>query len=248
MAKYTECPPEKMKLLALTGAGETDTSTNSGAAKALYRADVLAKRKSLLDLLEEFPACALPFNLYLEMLPALRPRYYSISSSPRYDAQRCTITVGVVDAPARSGRGQYLGVCSNYLAQQGADSEIHAFVRDSQSAFRLPDDPQTPLIMVGPGTGLAPFRGFLQERAILKQQGQTVGPSLLFFGCRHAQQDFIYADELVEFAVQGVTTLVTAFSRQDPSQKVYVQQRILEQQEAVWELLEQGDYAPHRGG
>ncbi|MEZ4663763.1 MAG: hypothetical protein R2911_40030 [Caldilineaceae bacterium] len=114
LAKYTACPPEKMKLLALSGA---NASENVGA-KALYRAEVLTKRKSLLDLLEEFPACALPFNLYLEMLPTLRPRYYSISSSPRHDAQRCTITVGVVDAPARSGRGQYLGVCSNYLAQQ----------------------------------------------------------------------------------------------------------------------------------
>lgn len=236
LAKYTECPPEKMKLLALAGEGETDDD----AARAFYRAEVLTKRKSLLDLLEEYPACALPFNLYLEMLPTLRPRYYSISSSPLHDPQRCTITVGVVDAPARSGRGQYRGVCSNYLAQKRTDHEVHAFVRDNQSAFRLPADPMTPLIMVGPGTGLAPFRGFLQERAILKQQGHAVGPSLLFFGCRHAEQDFIYADELVEFAEQGVTTLVTAFSRQDPAQKVYVQQRILEQKEAVWTLLEQG--------
>ncbi|HRW06721.1 MAG TPA: cytochrome P450 [Caldilineaceae bacterium] len=236
LAKYTECPPEKMKLLALAGEGATDNE----AVKALYRVEVLTKRKSLLDLLEEYPACTLPFNLYLELLPALRPRYYSISSSPLHDPQRCTITVGVVDAPARSGRGQYRGVCSNYLAQQNAESEVYAFVRDNQSAFRLPADPQTPLIMVGPGTGLAPFRGFLQERALLKQQGQAVGPSLLFFGCRHAEQDFIYADELQAYADQGVTTLVTAFSRQDPAQKVYVQQRILEQKEAVWVLLEQG--------
>ncbi|MEZ4663764.1 MAG: hypothetical protein R2911_40035 [Caldilineaceae bacterium] len=93
--------------------------------------------------------------------------------------------------------------------------------------------------MVGPGTGLAPFRGFLQEARHPQAAGSRGWPQPAFFGCRHAEQDFIYADELAEFAEQGIITLVTAF-RQDPAQKVYVQQRILEQKEAVWELLEQG--------
>jgi cytochrome P450/NADPH-cytochrome P450 reductase len=232
LAKYTDCPPEKLKLLELAGEDE--------AAKAHYRANVLTKRKSVLDILEEFPACGLPFNLYLEMLPTLRPRYYSISSSPLQDEHTCTITVAVVDGPARSGRGRYQGICSNFLAGQPEGEAIYAFVRDPKSPFRLPPDPRTPLIMIGPGTGLAPFLGFLQERAALKDQGHDLGPAMLFFGCRHAEQDFIYQAELEAFAAQGVTELFTAFSRQDSAQRVYVQHKILENKELIWQHLAQG--------
>jgi cytochrome P450/NADPH-cytochrome P450 reductase len=232
LAEHNPCPPEKEQLLALAGQDE--------AAKAQYREAVLLKRKSLLDLLEEFPACQLPFNLYLEMLPALRPRYYSISSSSLQQKRICSLTVGVVEGPARSGRGRYQGMCSNFLARKNKGDSIYAFVRDTGSDFRLPQDPLTPIIMIGPGTGLAPFRGFLQERTALKAKGTEVGPSLLFFGCRHPEQDFIYEEELKAFVEQGVTELYTAFSRVEPQQKVYVQDRLLEQQERVWTLLEQG--------
>lgn len=232
LAQFTECPPDKQRLLELAGDDE--------AGEARYRANVLSQRKSLIDVLEEFPACELPFNVYLEMLPPLRPRYYSISSSPLKFERICSITVGVVDAPARSGRGTYRGICSNYLAQKPKGSTIFAFVQDTQSAFKLPKNPRTPLIMIGPGTGLAPFRGFLQERAALKEQGQPIGRSLLFFGCRHPEQDFIYEAELNAYVAQGVTELFTAFSRVEGQPKVYVQQRLREQQEAVWQLLQEG--------
>jgi cytochrome P450/NADPH-cytochrome P450 reductase len=232
MADYTQCPPDKVKLLALCGDDE--------AGNENYKEEVMAKRKSLIDLLEEFPACELPFNVYLEMLPALRPRYYSISSSPLQQAKSCSITVAVVDAPARSGKGIYQGVCSNYLLEQREGSNIYAFVRDTGSAFRLPETHTTPLIMVGPGTGLAPFRGFLQERAALKAQGLEVGPSMLFFGCRHPQQDFIYEDELKEFAEQGITTLHCAFSRAEEGKRTYVQDVLLGLKDEVWQQIENG--------
>ena len=125
--------------------------TRDNDAKA--KAEVLAKRKALIDLLEEFPACTLPFEVYLEMLPALRPRYYSISSSPLSGERACSITVAVVDALARSGRGVFQGVCTNYLARQNEGDVIYAFVKDTKSAFRLPEDPMTPIVMIGPGTG-----------------------------------------------------------------------------------------------
>jgi cytochrome P450/NADPH-cytochrome P450 reductase len=228
MVEHTECPWTRPRLAALA------------ADETRYRDDVAARRKSVLDLLEEYPACQLPFNVYLDLLPPLRPRYYSISSSPLQDARRCSITVAVLAGEARSGRGPFEGVCSNHLARHGEGSVVQAFVKDTRSAFRLPDDPATPIIMVGPGTGLAPFRGFLQERAALAAQGRAVGPAVLFSGCRHPEQDFIYEGELRAFAERGVATLHPCFSRVPDRPRVYVQDEILARRDAVWGLLEAG--------
>ncbi len=232
LAEYTECPPHKIQLLALTGEDENSV--------ARYKEDVLQKRLSVLDLLEEYPACELPFEIYLEMLPALRPRYYSISSSPLADEKSCSITVAVVEGAARSGRGTFAGVCTNYLCEQNEGDVLYAFVKDTKSAFRLPEDPNTPIVMIGPGTGFAPFRGFLQERAALQAQGKSIGKAMLFFGCRHPEQDFIYEDELKQFAAQSVAEIVTAFSRLDPLRKNYVQDDLYARRDDVWQLIEAG--------
>ena len=233
LADHTECPPEKMKLLDLCGDDEKSAT--------VYKDEVMAKRKSMIDLLEECPACTLPFEVYLEMLSALRPRYYSISSSPLQQPNVCSLTVAVVGGTARSGHGEFEGTCSNYLLQQEKGDTIYAFVRDTGTSFSLPEDTATPLIMVGPGTGLAPFRGFLQERAAQKTEGKNVGTSLLFFGCRHPQQDFIYEAELRDYTEQSLTNLCPAFSRYDNQPKSYVQDVISgAAKEEVWQLIEQG--------
>jgi cytochrome P450/NADPH-cytochrome P450 reductase len=231
MSENTRCPVTKPKLLGLVGddAGSTER----------YRTEVLGKRKSVFDLLEEHPACELPFHAYLEMLSLLAPRYYSISSSPAGDAARCSVTVAVVEAPASSGRGIYRGVCSNYLAGRRNGETIHATVRETKAGFRLPDDAAQPIIMIGPGTGLAPFRGFLQERADRKAKGASLGPAMLFFGCRHPELDYLYANELKAFAASGITELHTAFSRAD-GPKTYVQHLVAAQNDRVWSLIEQG--------
>jgi cytochrome P450 / NADPH-cytochrome P450 reductase len=231
MSEHTRCPVTKPKLLAHVG--------DDAAASELYRTDILGKRKSVFDLLEEHPACELPFHAYLEMLSLLAPRYYSISSSPSGDPSRCSVTVGVVEAPASSGRGVYKGICSNYLASRRQGETIQATIRETKAGFRLPDDPSVPIIMVGPGTGLAPFRGFLQERAALKAKGAKLGPSMLFFGCRHPDQDFLYADELKAFEASGITELHTAFSRAH-APKSYVQNLVAAESERVWSLIENG--------
>jgi cytochrome P450 / NADPH-cytochrome P450 reductase len=205
-----------------------------------YREAVFSKRKSVLDLLEEHRACELPFNVYLEMLPPLRPRHYSISSSPLMHPKSCSISVAIVDEPHRSGSGAYQGVCSNYLRPQRRNDVAFTFVKDTKNAFRLPADPMAPVIMVGPGTGLAPFRGFLQERAALKAAGTAVGPAELFFGCRRPDQDFIYADELKAFADQGLTRLHVAFSRAEGQPKQYVQNLIRSEAGRLWELMNLG--------
>ncbi|MEH2475854.1 cytochrome P450/NADPH-cytochrome P450 reductase [Nitrobacteraceae bacterium AZCC 2161] len=231
MAEHTRCPMTKPKLLSYVG--------DDAAASERYRAEILSKRKSVFDLLEEHPACELPFHTYLEMLSLLVPRYYSISSSPQGDASRCSVTVAVVEGAANSGRGLYKGVCSNYLSGRRAGDTVHAIVRETKAGFRLPDDPLVPLIMIGPGTGLAPFRGFLQERAALKAKGATLGPAMLFFGCRHPERDYLYADELKGFAADGLCELHVAFSRGD-GPKTYVQHLIAAQKDRVWDLIGQG--------
>jgi cytochrome P450 / NADPH-cytochrome P450 reductase len=231
MSEQTRCPVTKPKLQAYVG--------EDAASAERYRTEILARRKSVFNLLEEYPACELPFHAYLEMLSLLAPRYYSISSSPAGDASRCSVTVGVVEGPASSGRGTYRGVCSNYVAGRRAGETIHATVRETKAGFRLPDEPSVPIIMIGPGTGLAPFRGFLQERAARKEKGASLGSAMLFFGCRHPEQDFLYADELKAFAADGITELYTAFSRAG-GEKTYVQQLVAAEKDKVWRLIEQG--------
>src|SRR5882757_4432881 len=225
MAEHTRCPVTKPKLLSLIG--------EDAASAERYRVEIFERRKSVFDLLDEHPACELPFHAYLEMLSLLAPRYYSISSSPSGDPARCSITTAVVEGPASSGRGVFRGVCSTYLAGRRVGDTIHASVRETKAGFRLPDDCSVPIIMIGPGTGLAPFRGFLQERAARKAKGAALGPAILFFGCRHPEQDFLYAGELKAFAADGVCELYTAFSRVD-GQKTYVQHLVAAEKDKIW--------------
>jgi len=224
LARYTDDPAQKAALEELTG-------------DDAYRDRVHLPHRSLLDLLEAFPACALPFAEFLDMLPPLRPRYYSISSSPLHDPDTCSITVGVLRGPARSGSGTFTGTGSGYLASLPENGTVFSFVRSPGIAFHPPENPHTPMIMVGAGTGLAPFRGFLQERAALRDQGVPVGPSLLFFGCRNQEVDLLYADELRAYQESGLVRVENAFSRATDAPCRYVQDAMLECADEVWDLL-----------
>ncbi len=232
LADYTEVPAEKAAIVALSGDGPDAT--------ARYRDDVLGKNRSLLDLLEDYPSCKLPFNLFVEVVPTMRPRYFSICSSPLLARDEASITVGVVEGPARSGHGLYRGVASAYLAGSQKGAAVECFIRPPSIPFRPPEDPTVPMIMIGAGTGIAPYRGFLQARAAMKLRGQTVGPALLFQGCRHPAQDHIYADEFAAFAQAGVVELEPAYSRPDTGDKCYVQHRLAQRRDRFWELIEQG--------
>ena len=180
LAKHTRCPDTLKKLQAL-GAAPKD-------GEDLYLEEVSRKRKSVLNLLEEFPACELPFAVFLEMVPYLSPRYYSIASSEAATPGLCSIAVGVLKGEALSGQGVFEGTCSNYLAELKQGTKFKAVVKQPSSDFKLPEDPATPVIMIGPGTGLAPFRGFIQERAARKQKDEDLAevpasrPRLLFPG------------------------------------------------------------------
>lgn len=224
VAAFTVCPPHKRELEALLEEGT-------------YEEQILKKRVTMLDLVEKYEACEIPFEKFVELLPPLKPRYYSISSSPRMNHARASITVGVVRGQAWSGRGEYLGVASNYLAERRPGDDIVMFVRTPDSGFQLPEDPQTPIIMVGPGTGVAPFRGFLQARAAMKREGQALGEAHLYFGCRN-EADFLYREELEQYDRDGVVTLHTAFSRKEGVPKTYVQHLMANNASEILRILD----------
>ncbi|MGV7100402.1 bifunctional P-450/NADPH--P450 reductase [Bacillus subtilis] len=226
LAAFTVCPPHRRELEELS-------------AEGVYQEQILKKRISMLDLLEKYEACDMPFERFLELLRPLKPRYYSISSSPRVNPRLASITVGVVRGPAWSGRGEYRGVASNDLAESQAGDDLVMFVRTPESRFQLPEDPETPIIMVGPGTGVAPFRGFLQAREVLKREGKTLGEAHLYFGCRN-DRDFIYRDELEQFEKDGIVTVHTAFSRKEGMPKTYVQHVMADHTETLISILDHG--------
>jgi NADPH-dependent sulfite reductase flavoprotein alpha-component len=193
--------------------------------------------RQALDLLASHPVEA-ELDEWLGVLRPLTPRLYSISSSPLEDPTRVHVTPAVVrfesTAAATDGAVRH-GVCSGYLASLTAGAEVDVFIQRTKH-FRPPQDPDTPAIMVGPGTGIAPFRGFLHDRAA---RGHA-GANWLFFGERHEASEFYYRDELDAFRRSGVLTrLDTAFSR-DSANKLYVQDRMRESAAELWKWIADG--------
>jgi sulfite reductase (NADPH) flavoprotein alpha-component len=188
--------------------------------------------QQLADVLHEFPA-DLSASELLGVLKRLQPRLYSIASSPKAHAGEVHLTVAAVRY--NNGRRNRKGVSSTFLADRAHDVSVPVFVQKS-AHFRPPRSGDTPMIMVGPGTGVAPFRGFLHERSA---RGAT-GRNWLFFGEQHAATDFYYRDELESMQQSGLLTrLDLAFSR-DQADKVYVQDRMREQGAQLWAWLEEG--------
>lgn len=230
LAAATECPPHKRELEALL-------------EEEAYRQHILEKRVTMLDLLEQYAACELSFERFLELLPPLKARYYSISSSPSEQPEQLSITVSVVREPAWNGKTEYRGVASNFLAGTEEGDSILMFIRTPESGFQLPPNPATPVIMVGPGVGIAPFRGFLQARSVLQKAGEQLGQACLYFGCRNETDD-IYAEELEQYEQEGIVNVYKAYSRKEGQGKTYVQ-HVMGQPERAEELvalLEQGGH------
>ncbi|AGK51722.1 FAD binding domain protein [Burkholderia thailandensis MSMB121] len=188
--------------------------------------------QQLADVLHEFPLELSAAEL-VGMLKRLQPRLYSIASSP--NAHRGEIHLTVSAVRYGNGRRQRKGVASTFLADRAADAPVPVFVQKS-AHFRPPAGGDVPIVMVGPGTGIAPFRGFLHERRARGAKGRN----WLFFGEQHADTDFYYRDELAQMRADGfLTRLDVAFSR-DQTEKIYVQDRMVEQGAALWAWLEEG--------
>lgn len=224
----------KEKILALAGVD--------------FEKEILEKRRSPLDILEDYPNAALPLSEYLAMLPPMRIRQYSISSSPLHNPSICTITWSVLDNPALSAavKGnsrRFLGVASNYLSHVEAGDRIHVAVKPSHGMFHPPADVEnTPVMMFCAGTGIAPFRGFIQERVIQIRSGRKLAPAYLFVGCSHPDTDTLFKTELQQWEKEGAVKIFYAWSKASELSKgcKHVQDRLWAEREEMVEVFNQG--------
>ena len=190
--------------------------------------------RDIVDLLQDYPGTIPDAQLLVDLLAPLKPRLYSISSSLAAFAEEVHLTIAVVRYECRGRRRG--GLASSWFADRVAVGNATAVYVHQNPRFRLPSDPGIPIIMIGPGTGIAPFRAFLHHR---RKHGFT-GRTWLFFGERHAESDFLYRSEFESFvAGHELSRIDTAFSR-DQSQKIYVQHRMLEAGKEIWSWLQDG--------
>lgn len=228
MNDNTRCPHTRSQLQELL----TDENR--------FRSDITERRVSVLDLLEQFPAIELPLGVFLALCPALRPRFYSISSSALASPDRIMLTAGTVTGPAWAGHGEFQGVASRYLTHLQEGDRISADIRTPKPPFAPPVDVSEPMILISAGTGLAPFRGFIEERARQQAEGLRTGVTLLFHGCRHPGHDLFYQSELEQWSQQGVVTPCYAFSGRKGHPHRYVQEALWAEREAVWAAISAG--------
>jgi sulfite reductase (NADPH) flavoprotein alpha-component len=215
----------------LTGGKRRET------AKALAEGrdpDGDAATLDVLAALQKFPGIRPDPEAFIESLDVLQPRVYSISSSLKTNPGRVSLTVDAVHYQV--DQRTRLGVCSTFLAGRAAVGDrLRVYVQKAQH-FALPADPGKPIVMIGPGTGIAPFRAFLQER----RATEAPGPNWLYFGHQRSDYDFFYEEELKEMRRSGhLTRLTLAWSR-DAEQKIYVQHRMRDDGRDIWAWLERG--------
>jgi len=188
----------------------------------------------VLAAMEKFPGVRPDPEAFIEALDPLQPRLYSIASSPRTSPGRVALTVDAVRYAV--GARTRLGVASTFLGGRVEQrAKVRAYVQKAQN-FGLPADPSTPIVMIGPGTGIAPFRAFLHERMATKAPGRN----WLFFGHQHSNYDFFYQYELNAMKAAGVLTRLTLAWSRDSDEKIYVQHRMKEVGRDLWQWIADG--------
>lgn len=225
LAKATRCTPEITDLKRLCDEEYEDV--------------VLTKRLSLLDLMEMFMSVQVDLAWTLEMLPAPRMRQYSISSAAETQTD-VSLTVSVIEDAARSGKDLYRGAASSYLQRVQPGERLTVMVASPSETFRLPADPSTPVVMIAAGSGIAPFRAFIHARMAAAAAGESVGETVLFFGCQHSDWDDLYATEFAPHIDAGRLRVHRAYSRHPDGDIRYVQHRLRQCQDDVLDLIDQG--------
>ncbi|GAB6027737.1 Nitric oxide synthase, brain [Chamberlinius hualienensis] len=221
---------------AATNNGEQETLMKLAQNDEMYESWKSEKYPSLVDVLEEFPSVCLDLRVVLSQVPLLQPRFYSISSSPQLHSSQIHLTVGVLTYQLQGKLRK--GVCSNFL--NDATSPVPCFVRSAN--FRMPKQSSKPIIMIGPGTGIAPFRSFWQQRQYDVQNNKNTdekfGKMILYFGCRKPGVDDIYSKELQTISGNKYNFQAkVAYSRADNRPKTYVQQLLENDSQEVYDHL-----------
>ncbi|KAH0951974.1 hypothetical protein HN011_004798 [Eciton burchellii] len=228
LSEYATDPADKEKLKLM--------ASNTVEGKALYQQWIVQENRTIVHILEDISSLKPPLDHLCELLPRLQCRYYSISSSPKLHPNSIHITAVVVEYKTPTGRINK-GVTTSWLKEKHPSDPpclVPIFVRKSQ--FRLPSHLRIPIVMIGPGTGLAPFRGFIQERDLARKEGKEVGDTILYFGCRKSDEDYIYREELEQYVKNGTLILHTAFSREQ-AHKVYVTHMLEKNKEELWRVI-----------
>uniref|UniRef100_A0A8B9LBP6 Nitric oxide synthase, inducible n=1 Tax=Astyanax mexicanus TaxID=7994 RepID=A0A8B9LBP6_ASTMX len=209
------------------------------------------RKPNFLEVLEEFPSLEVSAAFVLSQLPLMKPRLYSLSSSPDLHPNELHLTVSVVNYRTQDGKGPlHHGVCSTWLNTLKDGHTVPCFIHGS-SGFHLPPDPTTPTILIGAGSGIAPFRSFWQQRYHDKEKkGLKESPMMLVFGCRDSDTDHLYKEETYEMRENGTLKSITpAYSRQPGHPKVYVQDVLKKQlSEEVWQALQKAGHVYVCGG
>lgn len=225
LAQITESDLEKEKCFEFTTAeGQTDLYNYCNRS-----------RRNIIEVLQDFPHATknLTESLLFEILPPMKPREFSIASNCKAHENEIHILVAVVRYKTKLVK-ERLGLCSNYLADLKSGEMISAWLK--KGSFRFPHT-DVPVIMVGPGTGIAPFRNYIFER--IKENSASLKNTLLFYGCRGRYKDFHCEEDFLSFQKEGKLNLICAFSR-DQAEKIYVQHKIIENKNLVWEYLKTG--------
>ncbi|MEI5524881.1 cytochrome P450 [Streptomyces brasiliscabiei] len=222
LAAADPCPPERAALAASAADGD--------------------EHRTLVEVIEANPALrgALTWPALLDLLTPLRPRHYSISSSPATDPAHADLMVSLLRTPARSGDGLYTGVGSGHLNTVKPGDTLLARIQPCREAFRIGHDDPAPVIMVSAGTGLAPFRGAVADRVARAASGTELAPALCYFGCDAPDADFLHADELRAAETAGAVSLRPAFSAAPVDGAAFVQHRITAEADEVGALLDAG--------
>ena len=253
LRSYVELSQPVTKKSLRTLANSVDAASDKAYLQNLaneatrFEHEIREKRTSAFNLLVRYPSIKLPFGEFLGILPPLQIRQYSISSSPLSNPNTCTITYGVIDAGAFSDSNhRFEGVAGTYLQDLRAGDSIQVSVRPTaKKTFRLPVDQQhTPLLIFAAGTGIAPFRGFLQERALQMESnpGRKLAPALLFLGCRSRTKDRLYASQLDDWVKAGVVDIRYAFSQESEGSHgcAYVPERMIQDAEDIITIWQNG--------
>ncbi|OLN93217.1 Bifunctional P-450:NADPH-P450 reductase 5 [Colletotrichum chlorophyti] len=239
-------PATKRNLLTLADAaqdGNTKLKLQSMATDDLYISEISSKRLSVLDLLESNPSINLPLSAFLGMLPPMRTRQYSISSSPLWNPNRVVLTYSVGRPCQADDAGRIAGVATTYMSSLEKGDMLQVSVRRSHAGFRLPPSGSShPIIMVAAGTGIAPFRGFVQEWAELRSGDQSNPAAMLFFGCRDPEKDDLYREDFDEWESKRVVSVWRAYSRRTEASKgcKYVQDRLWKERHHVMDAWNRG--------